>query len=98
MARCIRQSRTAGTESNWPAPAAESSLRRRPGFDPVIPGLQVGLFRLDADIHHPGKGDGGEGIDVGGRKAVAADVLVAFQVLIQEVHEFLNTLPAFLAP
>src|SRR5690554_1713185 len=96
--RSTRLRKTAGTGPSWPGPTGNSRLGRRPRLDAVVPGLQVSVLRLDTNIHHPGEGYGGEGIDVGRGKAVAADVILAFQVLVQEVHELFHALPAFFAP
>src|SRR5690554_331826 len=96
--RSTRLRKTAGTGPSWPGPTGNSRLGRRPGLDAVVPGLQVGLLRLDTDIHHPGEGYGGKGIDIRRGKAVTADVILAFQVLVQEVHELFHALPALFTP
>src|SRR5690606_23428207 len=98
MRPCTSPRRMAGTAPNSRAPASSSGLSRRSRLDAVIPGLQVGVFRLDADVHNTGKRHSGEGVDIRCGKFVAADVVFPFQLLVQEVHKHLHTLPAFFAP
>src|SRR5690554_6723676 len=73
-------------------------LSRRPGLDTVIPGLKIRVPGFNPYVHNTCESNGYEGINIGSGKPVTTNVLPGFKVLVEKMHELLNTLSALFAP